>query len=236
MEVPIHPSFFEVFVRTIVLDTETTGFTPGVDRIVECAAVVLDAQHRPTDEIFHSYFNPGRPVGDSERVHGLSDGFLQQHGASFGASVDAFLTFVRGSRLVIHNADFDLKMLQAELIQCGRAQSLQSQLGGVVDTLRMPSRVMPDYRGKKSLDALADHFGVDRSARVRENRHGALMDALILADVYAALEKLAPVAADDIDADTPRRSLIRLPSEAVRRLPVWGVAEPAPGGGVSRRP
>lgn len=165
--------------REIVLDTETTGLDPDAgDRIVEIGAIEL-LNHLPTGRTFHRYLNPERdmPAG-AFAVHGLSAEFLLDK-ALFAAIATEFLEFIDGSKLVIHNASFDMKFLNAELTWAGHAKLPPDQ---AIDTLEIARRKFPG--AQNSLDALCRRFGVDISAR---QKHGALLDSEILAEVYLEL-------------------------------------------------
>ena len=166
--------------REIVLDTETTGFEPGQgDRIVEIGAVEL-FNHMPTGRTYHQYINPQRsmPAGAFE-VHGLGDDFLRDKPV-FASIAAAFLEFIADdSILVIHNAAFDMKFLNAEL---GRCNLPLIPMERSLDTVAMARRKFPG--SPASLDALCRRFGVDNSAR---EKHGALLDSEILAEVYLEL-------------------------------------------------
>lgn len=165
--------------REIVLDTETTGFEPSEGhRIVEIGAVEL-INHMPSGRVYHQYINPQRsmPV-EAFNVHGLSEDFLRLHPV-FRDVGQAFLDFIGDARLVIHNAAFDLKFLNFELGTVGLSQL---DWGRVVDTLALARRKFPG--SPASLDALCRRFGVDNSSR---EKHGALLDSEILAEVYLEL-------------------------------------------------
>ena len=165
--------------REIVLDTETTGFEPTEGhRIVEIGAVEL-LNHMPTGRTYHQYINPQRSMpAEAFAVHGLGDDFLRDKPvfAHVGA---AFLEFVADAPLVIHNAAFDMKFLNAEL---GWAKLPLLQMTRATDTLLITRRKFPG--SPASLDALCRRFGVDNSAR---EKHGALLDSEILAEVYLEL-------------------------------------------------
>ncbi len=165
--------------REIVLDTETTGFEPGEGhRIVEIGAVEL-FNHMPTGRTFHQYINPERDMPtEAFDVHGLSEDFLRDF-PPFARIADDFLAFVTDARLVIHNAAFDMKFLNAELKWAGRPL-LASDMA--IDTLAIARRRFPG--SPASLDALCRRFGVDNSTR---EKHGALLDSEILAEVYLEL-------------------------------------------------
>ncbi len=165
--------------REIVLDTETTGLDPDAgDRIVEIGAVEL-VNHMPTGRSFHQHVNPQRVVpGDAVAVHGLTESFLADK-PIFSAVVDAFLAFIGDARLVIHNASFDMKFLNAELGWAGRPFLPQAR---ALDTLELARRRFPG--AQNSLDALCRRFGVDCSSRTK---HGALLDSELLAEVYLEL-------------------------------------------------
>jgi DNA polymerase III subunit epsilon len=164
--------------REIVLDTETTGLDPAEGhRIVEIACVEL-MNHVPTGETFHRYINPERSMPpEAFAVHGLSEEFLAQY-PPFQAVVDDFAAFVGADRLVIHNAEFDLKFINAEFARLGRpALGVPFQ-----DTLSLARRKFPGAQA--SLDALCRRFGIDLSVR---EKHGALVDCQLLAAVYLEL-------------------------------------------------
>jgi DNA polymerase-3 subunit epsilon len=165
--------------REIVMDTETTGLDPAHGhRIVEIGAVELQ-HHVPTGRRYHQYINPERDMPDEAfRVHGLSQAFLAEH-PLFAAVVDGFLEFIEDSPLVIHNATFDLKFLNAELRRVGRPLLPADR---AIDTLPMAQRKFPG--SPANLDALMRRFGVDGSSR---KLHGALLDSELLADVYIHL-------------------------------------------------
>jgi DNA polymerase-3 subunit epsilon len=165
--------------REIVLDTETTGFEPLTgDRLVEIGAVEL-LNHLPTGKVYHQYINPQRDMPESAfQVHGLSSDFLADK-PLFKDVAQAFLAFIGDSKLVIHNASFDMKFLNHELTQAGYATLPMAR---ATDTLLMARSKFPG--SPASLDALCRRFGVDNSAR---EKHGALLDSEILAEVYLEL-------------------------------------------------
>lgn len=165
--------------REIVLDTETTGFEPGEgDRIVEIGAVEL-VNHMPTGRVYHQYINPERSMPTAAlEVHGLGDDFLRDK-PKFKAIGQEFLDFVQDAKLVIHNAAFDMKFLNAEL---GWAELPQLPNAQALDTLAIARKKFPG--SPASLDALCRRFGIDNSAR---EKHGALLDSEILAEVYLEL-------------------------------------------------
>lgn len=164
--------------REIVLDTETTGFEPSEGhRLVEIGAVEL-LNHMPTGRTYHQYINPDRDMpAEAFAVHGLSEDFLRPQ-PRFAQIARAFLEFVQGARLVIHNAAFDMRFLNAELEWAG----LPHLKVEVVDTLAIARRRFPG--SPASLDALCRRFGIDNSSRTL---HGALLDSEILAEVYLEL-------------------------------------------------
>ncbi len=183
--------------REIVLDTETTGFDPDSgDRIVEIGALEL-LHHLPTGKTFHEYLNPERDMPQGAfQVHGLSEEFLSDK-PLFADVADAFLEFAGDAPLVIHNASFDMKFLNAELLRSSREVL---PLGRAIDTLAIARRKYPG--ASASLDALCRRFGVDSAARTL---HGALLDAQLLADVYLELiggREPGLILMDDDDAPT----------------------------------
>ena len=165
--------------REVVLDTETTGLEPSVGhRIVEVGAVEL-INHIPSGKRFQRYLDPERDMPeDAERVHGLSRSFLAGH-RRFAEEADAILAFIGDAKLVMHNATFDLGFLNAELERIDRPPIPP---GRTVDTLALARRKYPG--APASLDALCKRFGVDRS---RREKHGALLDAELLTEVYLEL-------------------------------------------------
>jgi DNA polymerase-3 subunit epsilon len=165
--------------REIVFDTETTGLSPqGGDRIVEIGCVEM-FNRCETGRFFHSYFNPGRPMPtEAENVHGLSDRFLSDKPA-FAEICEELLAFIGESPMIAHNAAFDFGFVNHELGSCGRPIVAMSRM---VCTLVLARQKFPG--AKHSLDALCTRFGVDRSQRVK---HGALLDAQLLAQVYVEL-------------------------------------------------
>lgn len=164
--------------REIVIDTETTGLDPqGGHRVVEIAAVEL-MHHMPTGRKFHCYVNPERDMpADAYAVHGLTAEFLAGH-PPFTTVIDEFLAFVGDDPLVIHNAEFDIAFLNAELTRAGLAP-LSSAF---VDTLSMARKRFPG--APASLDALCRRFDIDLSVR---EKHGADIDCGLLAEVYVEL-------------------------------------------------
>jgi DNA polymerase-3 subunit epsilon len=178
--------------REIVLDTETTGFEPAEgDRIVEIGAIEL-VGHVPTGRTYHQYINPQRmmPQGAFD-VHGIGPDILETPRAAnpgevtlrdkpvFAEIADAFFDFVGDAKLVIHNAAFDMKFLNAEFAALGRAFLPMDR---AIDTLAIARRKFPG--SPASLDALCRRFGVDNTSRTL---HGALLDSEILAEVYLEL-------------------------------------------------
>ncbi|MHA6346057.1 DNA polymerase III subunit epsilon [Roseivivax sp. CAU 1761] len=165
--------------REIVLDTETTGFDPeSGDRIVEIGAVEL-WNHMPTGETYHQYINPQRAMPqEAFEVHGLGDAFLRDK-PLFADIAQAFVDFIGEAKLVIHNAAFDIKFLNAEL---GWLKRPAIPWDRAVDTLAIARQKFPG--AQNSLDALCRRFGIDNSARTL---HGALLDSEILAEVYLEL-------------------------------------------------
>lgn len=165
--------------REIVLDTETTGFDPqSGDRIVEIGAVELD-RHVPTGRTYHQYINPERSMPqEAFEVHGLGDDFLADK-PKFAQIGQEFLDFIGTAKLVIHNAAFDMKFLNAELGWMGLPTLPYDQ---AIDTLEIARKRFPG--SPASLDALCRRFSIDNGARTL---HGALLDSEILAEVYLEL-------------------------------------------------
>lgn len=205
--------------REIVLDTETTGLDPlNGDRLVEIGCVEI-FNRMPTGQTFHRYINPQREMSkEAFGVHGLSSEFLADKPA-FAAIVDEFLAFVGDSPLVIHNASFDVGFINAELEKASRAPIPRERL---VDTLLLARRKHPGVSNR--LDDLCSRYAIDNSHRTK---HGALLDAELLAEVYIDLigaRQSQLILADRVQlqtgayADAPRRQrtepLLRRLSEA----------------------
>ena len=199
--------------REIVFDTETTGLDPqSGDRMVEIGCIEM-VNRVPTGRTFHAYFNPDRPMPlAAEQVHGLSDAFLADK-KRFHEHVSELIDFIEDSPLVAHNAQFDFGFLNYELGVCGHPQV---GLDRMIDTLVLARRRHPG--AKHSLDALCMRYGIDRSHRVR---HGALLDAELLAQVYVeltggrqiglALAAEVGAAAIEVTAFRPRQREFRPP-------------------------
>ncbi len=165
--------------REIVLDTETTGLDPkSGDRVVEIGAVEL-LNHIPTGRNLHLFINPERDMpAEAFAVHGLSAEFLAGHPV-FADIADQFVEFIEDSRLIIHNASFDMSFLNHELEKLGRTPIPYDQ---ALDTLLLARRRNPG--GPNNLDALCSRYGIDNS---RRDKHGALLDSELLAEVYIEL-------------------------------------------------
>ena len=165
--------------REIVLDTETTGLDPNDGhRVVEIGGIEL-WNRVPTGKTYHQYIDPERNIpSEAFVIHGLSNDFLQNQPV-FAEIVGDFMIFIKDSPLVIHNAPFDMRFLNAELKWCNKALLPDSQ---ATDTLSMARKKFPG--SPASLDALCRRFDIDNSTR---KIHGALLDAEILAEVYLEL-------------------------------------------------
>jgi DNA polymerase III subunit epsilon len=165
--------------REVVIDTETTGLDPANGhRIVEIGCIEL-LNAIPTGEIFHSYVDPERDMPEAAfRVHGLSAEFLAGKPV-FAEVARDFLTFIDGARIIAHNAEFDMRFVNAELALLGIEPIADDH---IVDSLSLARRKFPG--AANSLDALCVRFGIDTS---RRTKHGALLDAEMLAEVYAEL-------------------------------------------------
>ena len=165
--------------REIIFDTETTGLNPlDGHRLVEIGCIEI-VNRVETGETFHAYVNPDRTMpSEAEAVHGLSARFLSDK-PRFHEVAAAFVAFIGDSPLVAHNATFDFAFLNWELEQCGHAPVCTTRM---VDTLAMARTRHPG--AKHSLDALCTRYGIDRSQRVK---HGALLDAELLTQVYVEL-------------------------------------------------
>ena len=198
--------------REIVFDTETTGFEPSDGhRIVEIGLVEL-VDHFPTGNELRFYLNPERDVPiESQRVHGLSNEFLADK-PHFAAVADEFLECIGDAPLVIHNASFDIKFINAELQRVGKGPI---PLARAIDTIEIAKRKIPGAR--YSLDELCKRFGVDLTARTK---HGALLDAQLTAEIYLELVggrqkglMLAPVEIAAAQAGEPVRAARQRPEK-----------------------
>lgn len=165
--------------REIIFDTETTGFDPhNGDRMVEIGCVEM-IDRVMTGETYHCYYNPQRPMpASAEQIHGLSEKFLSDK-PLFPQKATELIQFLGDSPLVAHNASFDFGFLNAELQKCGHTPI---DMGRMVDTIAIARVKHPG--AKMSLDALCTRYGIDRSHRVK---HGALLDAELLAHLYIEL-------------------------------------------------
>ncbi len=182
--------------RQVVLDTETTGLNPKLgDRIIEIGCVEL-LNRRLSERSFHTYLNPEREVElGATRVHGLTREDLMAK-PKFAEMAAAFLDYVRGAELIIHNADFDVEFLNMELALAGFAP-LEQHVARITDTLSSAKELHP---GKKnSLDALCERYFVDNSKR---SLHGALADAYLLAECYLAMTRGQESLMMELDAPT----------------------------------
>ena len=203
--------------REIVFDTETTGLDSRLDRIIELGGVEL-VNRFPTGRTFHEYINPeGREVHpEALAVHGISNSDLTGKPV-FSEIAERFLDFIEGATLVAHNANFDMGFVNAELLRVGRDIIGPDR---VVDTLALARRKHP--MGPNSLDALCRRYGVDNS---RRDKHGALLDSELLAEVYIELigGKQAALVLDAITEAAPNRSdgdLIAVTAIAARPAPL----------------
>jgi DNA polymerase-3 subunit epsilon len=197
--------------REIVFDTETTGLDPYQgDRLVEIGCVEL-INGFPTGQSFHSYLNPQRDVPDAAfQVHGLSAEFLKDK-PFFADVCEQFLAFVGDAPLVAHNAMFDLGFINAELERCKKAALQRERL---VDTLMLARRRYP--AGPNRLDDLCTRFAIDLS---RRTKHGALLDAELLAEVYIELtgKRQARLGLIDTGASTTQQIVVTV---RVRQAPL----------------
>lgn len=169
--------------RYIFLDTETTGLDPASGhRIVEIGGVEL-VNRRLTRRKFHTYLNPDRAIDEGAlAVHGLSEAFLADH-PRFNERCEEFLDFVRGAHILIHNAPFDVRFLDAELKRMGMP-AFSTHCASIVDTLMQARELHPGKRN--SLDALCDRYGISNKHRTL---HGALLDSELLAEVWLAMTR-----------------------------------------------
>lgn len=167
--------------RYVALDTETTGLDLSTDRMVEVGCVEI-ISNILTGNHFHSYLNPEQPNSSgASAIHGLSDAFLREQ-PTFAEMLGSFLTFVSGARLIVHNAVFDINFLDRELASLGQPSVVRFS-EGVVDTYLRAKALFAGRRN--SLDALCDRLKIPRGERLR---HGALLDAKLLAQLFLGIK------------------------------------------------
>ena len=165
--------------RKLVLDTETSGLNPENDRIIELACVEM-VNESPTGEKYHRYYNPGDIIisNEAEQIHGLNNKFLRKF-PTFEKSAQEFLDYIEDSQLIIHNASFDLSMINASLKRIGKEIIHPKR---AVCTLEMSKKMFPG--SKNNLNALCRRFNISLENR---EKHGALTDCYLLLDVYIEL-------------------------------------------------
>ncbi len=208
--------------RQIVLDTETTGLEPEQGhRIIEIGCVEL-VDRRPTGNDFHQYLQPDRHIdAGAVEVHGITNEFLADK-PRFEDIVADFMAYVEGAELIIHNAPFDVGFINAELERVGGWGRLEDHCT-ITDTLELARRKHPGQRN--SLDALCSRYDIDNSHR---DKHGALLDAEILAEVYLAMTGGQSALFQEVEAVEPGRAVV----PEIRRLPAdrppLPVIRPAP--------
>ena len=203
--------------RQIVLDTETTGLNAKLgDRVIEIGCIELSSR-RFTERNFHSYINPGRDIDEGAlKVHGLSREFLADKPA-FADVAREFLEYIRGAELIIHNAEFDVEFLDAEL-KLAKLGRLADYAPRVIDSLGLARELHP---GKKnSLDALCERYQVDNSNRTF---HGVLLDARLLAECYLAMTRGQESLV--MELETPAAALAALKVDVSRLLVVRAAPE-----------
>ena len=165
--------------RKLVLDTETSGLDPEKDRIIELACVEM-VNDLPTGGKYHRYYNPGNIIisNEAEKIHGLNNKFLEKF-PTFEKSAQEFLDFIKDSQLIIHNASFDLSMINTSLERIGKEVISSSR---AICTLEMSRKMFPG--SKNNLNALCRRFNISLESR---EKHGALTDCYLLQEVYVEL-------------------------------------------------
>jgi DNA polymerase-3 subunit epsilon len=209
--------------QLIMLDTETTGLSPqGGDRIVEIGAVRVSHRQIDHKQVFHHYLNPDRHIPEEVvRIHGISDKDVKD-APRFADIGEAFLDFIRGSTLVIHNAAFDLGFLMHELRLAGLPDITDVP---VIDSLELARKRHPQQRN--NLDALCDRYDIERGHRTL---HGALLDAELLAEMYLAMTGGRQFSLDMGATVHPASNFVQLPETSSGR------AEKAETAALTRRP
>ncbi|HBI83328.1 DNA polymerase III subunit epsilon [Orrella sp. NBD-18] len=207
--------------RWIILDTETTGLEPAYGhRVIEIGAVEI-VNRNITGRDYHTYLKPDRDSDpEALRVHGLTLDFLEDKPA-FEDVADEFLEFIAGAELIIHNAPFDVKFLNAELARIGKPP-VTTFCEGVTDSLVHAKTLHPGKRN--SLDALCDRYGISNAHRTL---HGALLDSRLLGEVWLAMTRgQDSLMIDQFDAPEPRGVKAVEQSQDPMELPViWSSAE-----------
>ena len=193
--------------REVIFDTETTGLDPKTgDRMVEIGCVEMVGRVE-TGRSYHAYYNPERDMpAAAEAVHGLSAGFLCEK-PLFADTADELLEFLGDAPLVAHNAGFDFGFLNAELVKIGREPIAMDRM---VDTVALARKKHPG--AKLSLDALCTRYGIDRSHRVK---HGALLDAELLAQVYVELTGGRQIGLE-LASDAPPKVASHTPTDSAK--------------------
>ncbi|MBV1702801.1 MAG: DNA polymerase III subunit epsilon [Hyphomicrobiales bacterium] len=201
--------------REIVLDTETTGLDPAKgDRLVEIGCVEL-LNTIPTGKEYHVYINPERDMPEAAfNVHGLSQAFLSDK-PKFADVATEFLEFIENAPLIIHNAEFDIRFLNAEL---ARVQKPDLEMHRVIDTLMLARRKHPGQ--SNGLDALCQRYNIDNTKRTK---HGALIDSYLLAEVYAELTGGRQTAMS-LDQNAARRGSVKAPTKQRPEPFKWGAS------------
>ena len=205
--------------RQIILDTETTGLEPEAGhRVIEIGCVEL-IDRRLSGRHFHQYLNPERDIEDGAlEVHGISQEFLRDKPV-FADVAEELLEFIAGAELVIHNAPFDVGFLDHELRRLRKDKPVIRDICGVLDTLVLARRKHPGKRN--NLDALCDRYSVDNSKR---DKHGALLDAEILAEVYLAMTGGQTSLSLGGETASGKKGVARKPVDAGLVLPVVAAA------------
>ncbi len=196
--------------RLIMLDTETTGLSPqNGDKMVEIGAVEVCNRDMSQTRTFHQFINPGRPIpAEVVRIHGIDDKRVKDE-PKFQAIAQAFLDFIEGGTLVIHNAPFDLGFIMNELEDCGMPNIHDIP---VIDTLALAKKQFP--RQRNNLNALCDRFEVNRGHR---ELHGALLDSELLGEVYLAMTGGRQFSLGMDTGVKPASEYVQLPSAMLRQ-------------------
>jgi DNA polymerase III subunit epsilon len=201
--------------RFVTLDTETTGLDPDRHRILEVAAVEFDAASGQPQRTFHALINPQQPIASElTAIHGISDADVAD-APVFVDVVGDLTAFVSDAHCVIHNANFDTRMLNAEFKRC-KSGKFTAHVRSTIDTLAIARRILPGRR--HTLDALCDHYKVDRSARVL---HGATIDCALLAAVYPHLAAGLDRLTDTLSALLPFRLGSEVPEDVETAVLRW---------------
>ena len=210
--------------REVVFDTETTGKRhQDGHRIVEIAAIELEGG-KPTGRTFHRLINPERDIPDEVvRIHGITNDKVANE-PTFKQIIPELIEFLRGSRTVAHNSEFDEQFVNAELKRAEHPESFWAIVSDTVDTIDMSRRIWIGGQFKHNLDVVLDRCGIDRTKRTL---HGALIDSELLAEAYSFMKAKIAAQGPTLEEDLPRGPIARLPAVLAGQLAAVAVSDEA---------